>query len=269
MKIKKHTNNAILTAAFALTAICGSTHAATVLNATDVSGGHYFIDEIPTIAELHTVYNTRIFGKNYPTYNQWSFGFLKFDLSGQTEEVQQAVLKLIIERTRGAKTGPGATIEVFALTSAYLDEDGLFDGDFRDFVGDDGDPTYSDGDYTIGEYYTEHNGYPAEATAWYNSQFGEGVTPLTTVTTNGFEMYDYGTADITDLVNDWISGEKENYGLGFLLAGPDATSINFDYSNAVQPDLTPTLTLVPEPNSALIVGLLSGILIMVSRRRKA
>ncbi|MDQ8195861.1 hypothetical protein QEH59_15615 [Coraliomargarita sp. SDUM461004] len=262
-----HTKRLLFATAIALSAADASAFTSSIIPASTVSGGRYFVTSVPGVAEFHTVYNTKEFGSNYPSDNVWSFGYAYFDLTGHTETVEQAILTLNIDQSSGpGKSGAsGASVEVFALSASYFDEDGMDDGDFRDYVDQDGVPTYTDGDFMIGEFYTEHAGYPVEATAWYDSQFGTGVSSLGTVSIDGLDHHDSGTIDLTSLVNDWIDGDLENYGFGFILSSPDEMKISFDIGSLEEPSLTPSLSLIPEPNSAMYVGLLVGVF-SLSRR---
>ncbi|GAA5119085.1 hypothetical protein GCM10023212_10550 [Luteolibacter yonseiensis] len=249
-------------------------HAAVVITAKDenVGTGDYLVTSIPGLGGSRVVGGfggDMIVRKSYQGYG-WSFGYLYFDVSGQTEEVDQAILTMEIMGAAGSggNTATAASFEIYNLTSSFHDTDGTDDGDFGDYDTLPGGAAHSIGG--AAPNYWEIYGVPDKATAWYESQFGTTTVPVqsaATFTFSGNDVGNFGTADITSMVNDWISGRVENKGMGLLLVSPNVFRIGIEGgNNAQRTNPTLTLTQVPEPASTLLVAL-AGLAGLGIRRR--
>lgn len=104
--------------------------------------------------------------------------------------------------------------------------------------------------------------------ATYNAFFGTTPTlafgaPVATETVTGAGFYEW---DITNLVKSWVDGSQPNHGLFIQLTTPggDIGFADAD-SNPTIAGSSPSLTVVPEPGSALLAGL--GGMVFFARRR--
>ncbi|MBK1881292.1 DNRLRE domain-containing protein [Luteolibacter pohnpeiensis] len=262
----------MLTPLVLLGAFNGIANASTVLTASSIGYGNYYVQSIPSFGAAYLVDGGEGgVGELYNDYlYEFNFAYLNFDLTGITEEVESAVLTIQLESDADNQE-TAAALDVYALTSTFADLDGTVDGDFMDYVsGGPGDLAYEGG---APPNYQSIEGDPDAATDWYDSNFGSetiAVSPVGTLTFDGTLALSYATIDITDLVNAWIRGETENLGIGLIVSGTESNTIEISTTDSETYGYTaPTLTVtqVPEPSSILLIAL--GGLASVGFRRRA
>lgn len=181
--------------------------------------------------------------------NIFRFVVIQFDVSTLTLGTPK------ILTVYDGSTSSSVTASVSALQAPVPDTDGGADGDFADILG----PADT-------QDYPAMQAAAAERRQWFNTN----VSGQTTVATLSFAANNSPTAppptsvDVTAIVDAWISGTQPNY--GFALYSP-SRGIGVNTTSRFFPELTPTLTQVPETGSAALT-LLAGATTLAVRRRR-
>lgn len=182
--------------------------------------------EDSTIRQLNADNNlggaVRVEMTNYGTSNDYMNTVIKFDLSGEftgTETVTSATISLKYAGNRNGKSTK--SVDIAALRRDWGE------GTVTSYPGgataSTGDVTWDDAEYnttawtTSGALDTTDDRYLKESTTELSSSLTVG---------------DWVELDVTDMVQDWIDGAKDNYGAVIYVSDGDASGGTWEFESS-------------------------------------